>query len=324
MSGAFITLPEEKIFIDEIKELELFPLSSPLRDGGHFATDCEQERRRLFRMKSQLRRADEQLEVVKEKFLERLVVCDEQQAELDRRRKEIKDEAQKFRKFIEENDRKKEAAGALAVAERRRLEHKIDELGKCVKVLQERKHKRSEIGTDLTKQLKYRDYMELVVEAAAHDGIVRGEDMLKKWEILRNVNAELVLQMRSVGDGKEEANEKIRALADEGSNSKFVQNAEVHELRHRLVALLLSNQNLGTDAGNDAERSAGVRRETAQISTTVRDVYARCCAVSFIAMPQLGDGHGATAWLEELKCLDYLANKIVDWNEIIEIFDSES
>nr|CCA22117.1 conserved hypothetical protein [Albugo laibachii Nc14]CCA23391.1 conserved hypothetical protein [Albugo laibachii Nc14] len=268
----------------------------------------------LMKKRKELREIDDALEYMKEDYAQRMEACSTKEQELARKQLEMKEQIQRFDKFIKENESKCLKAEARFKSERRSVE--LNEL--------KRKQLKAQLEKDLAEKealqkqrdqlLQYKVYLEATVEFSDGEYEEIG-DMLNRHAILVDTKDHLTERIRSAESETEQLRQNIRALQMEMQNLTLNRNSEIHRLQQKLEHLRSEVSRLDLDLLRSDKSANNRNRQLGEITMTITNLFDRCRHNLDVRLPILREGKVETAkHLEHL--LQFIATRITDLDYI--------
>ncbi len=274
----------------------------------------------LLKKKKEMREVYDALAFMKQQYLERMQSCDENHSVFEKKQLDMKEQVEKFEKFIQENDAKRQRAEMRAKDERRKVEQKQEELKALAKVLDEAERERKSMQENLNKLRRYKEYLDATVDQT-DEGIEQIDDIINRLRTLEGANLDLMSQQKLSDELMDVQRLELQAFLMETQNHILVQNSKVHNFQNELERLRATAKHGRDDEEAHQDRVKDVSRGTGQIIMATRNLYARCCVSTRTKMPQFNDKFG-TNFQQLDKCLTFICDRIVDLQEVREGFDS--
>lgn len=174
-----------------------------------------------------MQEVDDALEFMKEEYANRMEVCEERQAEFERKEQEMREQVARFEKFIKENDSKRMRAEVKEKAEHRAGQLNEAKKHQLLAQYQSDNAAKEQLEIRLACLHKYRSYLELVVDGSEEEYEEIG-DILNRYSTLLDANEDLKTQVRTVESEMDVLRNKLRMLKLETQNQVLVQNSEIH------------------------------------------------------------------------------------------------
>ncbi|CEG39658.1 Domain of unknown function DUF4200 [Plasmopara halstedii] len=313
MHGIFITearIANGKNPLREIKDME--PVVSGISQMSQSTL--------LLKKRKELREIDDALDFMKEEFSQRMETCDARQRELDRKKAEMKEQVARFEKFIKENDMKRTRAELKSKSEHRSGE--INEARKKQLVMQLQKYglEREALERKRDQMLKYRQYLEAVVEISDSEFEEIG-DVLNRHATLVDTNNDLTAQVQSAETDTDQLRQRIRTVKAEMQNVVLVQNSSIHEQQQQLETLRSEALRLDLDRQRNDRIANDRSRESGQIVLTVTNLYNR---LNFRDKLSVFRGKEIDATQHVQNLLKTIATRIVDLDYIVNKFKEQN
>ncbi|KAH9128120.1 hypothetical protein AeMF1_001673 [Aphanomyces euteiches] len=272
----------------------------------------------LLKKRKELREINDALEFMKEEYAQRVEACDERQRELERKQDEMRDQVNKFEKFIKENDSKRTRAELKAKVEHRSAEQ--NEIRKKQLIAQLDKDVASRDSLEKRRDLlvKYRTYLDAAVEASEQE-YEEIADILNRFATLVDANNDLKAQVQSAEAQIDRLRQELRAFKTEMENTILVQNSEIHQHQQHLEKTRGETFQLDLDRGKDDRVSNDQSRESGQIVLAIKNLYNRCRSGGKI--PPVKDTTNGDTLAYMSAILKVVAERIVDLDFITSSYD---
>lgn len=98
-----------------------------------------------------MREVDESLEIMKKDYKQRMDACEERRIQFEQKQIKMKEQVQKFEKFIQENDAKRMRAEAKLKQERKQYEDKVKEIILLTEKMRKLEIEQKELSNELCK-----------------------------------------------------------------------------------------------------------------------------------------------------------------------------
>ncbi|DAZ95798.1 TPA: hypothetical protein N0F65_009194 [Lagenidium giganteum] len=269
----------------------------------------------LLKKRKEMREIDDALDFMKEEYTQRMEACEARQRELERKQQEMRDQVQRFEKFIKENDSKPTRAELKTKTEHRMAELNEQRKKQLLQQLEKDLKEREVLEKKRDQLLKYRLYLESAVEASDGEYEEIG-DILNRYATLVDTNHDLKVQVRGAEVETDQLRQKIRALKVETQNVVLVQNSSIHAFQQQLENMRSEALKLDLDRQRNDRISNDRCRESGQIVMTVTNLYNRCRLSMGDKLPVLREQDmDITQYMQSL--LKVIASRIVDLDYIV-------
>ena len=188
----------------------------------------------LLKKKKEMYQVDDALDVVKNEYNLRMEAWDLRQKKFDSKQKEMKENVTKFEKFVKENDAKRQRAEAKAKAERKMLEQKEAEQRKQMSEFAALERERTRQIAQLEKLVKYKEYLEVVVESAEDETAEEISDLINRHATLKNANIDLTDQVQNGDVEMDDLRNKMENLKLKTQSVALVQNSQINAKQKHL------------------------------------------------------------------------------------------
>lgn len=282
----------------------------------------------LLKKKKEMFEVDDALEFMKEEYKLRMEACEQRQRKFEKKQAEMKEQVNKFEKFIQENDGKRQRAELKAKQERKLAEQKDSELrGQLLELERLEEKRRQQIG-DLEKLSMHKDYLDRVVEDSAQK-VEEIWDLLNRHSTLSEANVDLTRQVQCGDVEIDNYRGKMEALKLQAQSIALVQNSDMKTKQQLLDRVRADAKRQDDLKLVQEERAKDVTRDTAQIVNAVRNLYHRCVTTTrtrlSAATVKTSHNHSNSsegrASQQQLKqqlsaCLDLIGDRISDLDDI--------
>lgn len=231
----------------------------------------------LLQKRKDMKAVDQLLAKTKQEHDETMTVCAEKQAALEKNETALHQSIEKFQRFIQENDRKKQIAENKERTERRIKEEFVEEIKNLKEELKRLEVEAVEIKARTTKLRPYKRYLEAAVEVSA-DQYEEIDDILKRHKTLATTNADLKESLHTETMRLEKLREKLSGVKRDTQNVILVQNSKVHSHQRSLEEL--RSNSVKVEAQREMrDRNAFLKlREYGQVMMSIKNLYQRCLA----------------------------------------------
>jgi len=168
-------------------------------------------------------------------------ICYTKQKEFEVKKKKLDQSEQKFNRFIQENNHKKQVAMNRQKTERGQKEEKERELQEKMRDQADLKLDKIRLKEAHANLFKYQKYLEATVEVSAEQ-YEEVEDILNRHKTLATTQADLKDSLTKEAVGLESLRSELGALRRATQNTILVHNSEIHrhQKKNRGVAFAIS------------------------------------------------------------------------------------
>lgn len=271
----------------------------------------------LLQKRKEMVKVDNELEEMKRQYERRMRVCYTKQKDFEAKKRELSHSVEKFKRFIQENDHKKQVAMNKEKTELKQKEEYEKELQKLMRDQLELKRDKGRLRAAHANLFKYQKYLEATVEVSAEQ-YEEVEDILNRHKTLATTQADLKESLAEETERLEELRVAVSSLKRDTQNTILVQNSEIH--RHQKHIEALRSQSVQMDTQREKEdRSAFLKlREYGQVMMSIKNLHQRCLAKRHKrTVKRLPMGAPEAAVTKDLKDkLNYIQNRMVMLQEI--------
>jgi len=316
MAATFLTqdatASEEMLRKDKVLEDEIAELQGVLAGVTQMSQSTL-----LLQKRKEMIKVDNELEEMKKQYEQRMSLCYKKQKEFEVKKKKLDNQEQKFKRFIQENNHKKQVAMNKQKTERGQKEQKEIELQEKMRDQEELKREKERLKEAHANLFKYQKYLEATVEVSAEQ-YEEVEDILNRHKTLATTQADLKDSLAKEAVGLESLRGDLNALKRATQNTILVHNSEIHRNQKKIEALRSQSAQMDTQREKE-ERSTFLKlREYGQVMMSIKNLHQRCLAKRHKRTAQrLPMGAPQSAVLKDLKDkLIYIQNRMVMLQEI--------
>jgi chromosome segregation ATPase len=248
----------------------------------------------LLQKRKDMTKIDDMLANTKADYDEKMQACQEKEAVLARNKAALHKNMQKFQRFIQENDRKKQIAENKERTERKAKEELEAELTQLQDELHSLEQEAVDIKAKTAKLLKYREYLEQTVDVSA-DQYEEIDDILKRHKTLATTNVDLKESLHVETQRLEELRAKLSGAKRESQNVILVQNSEVHNHQRAIEEMRSSTVKVEAQRELDNRSAFSKLREYGQVMMSIKNLHQRCLAKRHRGRPKKAPGGGASS-----------------------------
>lgn len=234
---------------------------------------------RLLKKKKELREVDETLEMEKAQYRNRMESLLEREKKLFENQQRMKEQVQRFERFVRENNIKKERAEAKfqQEAQIRRQEEKEEERLKesHASLIKENE----QILEEIDRLSRYRLFFEKVVETYP-DHFETIHDVLKRHKTLQRAQHDLETSIHTSETYAEERSQMLRMMQLNFQNTSLMANSRVYDMQKDLERLRALSLKARDEYDHQEQRRNSLIREGGQVLASLQNLHRRCVQVS--------------------------------------------
>ena len=222
-----------------------------------------------------MKQVDALLAKTKAEHDETMQVCAEKETTLKKNETALHQSIEKFQRFIQENDRKKQIAENKERTERRIKEEYIQEIKNLNNELKRLEVEAVDIKAKTAKLKPYKEYLEKAVEVSA-DQYEEIDDILKRHKTLATTNVDLKESLHRETMRLEQLREKLSGVKRDTQNLILVQNSQVHNHQREIEELRSNSVKVEAQREMRDRNSFMKLREYGQVMMSIKNLYQRC------------------------------------------------
>lgn len=231
----------------------------------------------LLQKLKEMAEVQQQLDRKKEEFRSRMQRCQEKEVALASRQEDIKEQVQKFDKFLKDNDAKRVRADRKVQEERKAAEQKEREKQELIQFLQREEQKRQALKAEVEKNSKYQRFLDSVVEDPAMAEYFEGiENITMRYETLSAAHADLSGRVLHGQKNFETENAEVHSYIKQRTNDMLVYNSEIASKQTEVDKMRFEIQ--GRDASLSAQfnKTKESTRGLGEVKMAIENIYGRC------------------------------------------------
>lgn len=231
----------------------------------------------LLQKLKEMAEVQQQLDRKKEEFRSRMQRCQEKEVALASRQEDIKEQVQKFDKFLKDNDAKRVRADRKVQEERKAAEQKEREKQELIQFLHREEQKRLALKAEVEKNSKYQRFLDSVVEDPAMAEYFEGiENITMRYETLSAAHADLSGRVLHGQKNFETENAEVHSYIKQRTNDMLVYNSEIASKQTEVDKMRFEIQ--GRDASLSAQfnKTKESTRGLGEVKMAIENIYGRC------------------------------------------------
>ncbi|XP_068730220.1 coiled-coil domain-containing protein 42 homolog [Montipora capricornis] len=238
--------PQKKnVFVTQLREdeeddhdIRKFPIveesASKLLDTGFNTVQSTL----LLKKQVEVEKVQEDLEIKRNQFAERMAACKQKEEELKKKQTQIRERVGKFEKFIEENDAKRRRAIQKYQTELKLKNQKNRELDVLSTELEQLKARNMALQAKLAKCSVYEKFLMKVLDQLPEDYLEANDAMLMgimmRFRTLSATNQTLVQMLVDKSDQVEAEQQRLQDMNQEHTQSVLLMNSQLASLQEKL------------------------------------------------------------------------------------------
>ncbi|XP_074631632.1 coiled-coil domain-containing protein 42 homolog [Acropora palmata] len=245
----------------------------------------------LLKKQVEVEKVQEDLDVKRQQFAERMAACKRKEEELKKKQTQIRGRVERFEKFIEENDAKRRRAIQKYQTELKLKNQKNRELDVLSTELGQLKARNAALQAKLAKCSFYEQFLMKVLDQLPEDYLEANDAMLMgimmRFRTLSATNQSLVQMLVDTSDQVEAEQQKLQDINQEHTQSVLLMNSELAVLQKKLEETLQKKEKLDQFLAN----SKGVFRQQSEllgcIKMSIDNIAEKCQRLRSIPLETL-------------------------------------
>jgi len=245
----------------------------------------------LLKKQVEVEKVQEDLDVKRQQFAERMAACKRKEEELKKKQTQIRGRVERFEKFIEENDAKRRRAIQKYQTELKLKNQKNRELDVLSTELGQLKARNAALQAKLAKCSFYEQFLMKVLDQLPEDYLEANDAMLMgimmRFRTLSATNQSLVQMLVDTSDQVEAEQQKLQDINQEHTQSVLLMNSELAVLQEKLEETLQKKEKLDQFLAN----SKGVFRQQSEllgcIKMSIDNIAEKCQRLRSIPLETL-------------------------------------
>lgn len=260
---------------------------------------------RLLQRRRQMFEIQEQLEAEKAEYRNREALFKKREEELEAKDLELQESLVKYSKFLQEKDSNRIRADKKANDERRITEQKDIEIKELREKLAMLRTRYSQLNVELSKNIRYQKYMDLVVDGSAGE-YSEHEDVRGRWLLLDELKTEVNSHAEFFLEGNEKYKQRLLTLTEAKEGEILECQNEIQKMKQEYEALKLESTVLQEEARKEATRKQDRALKLGQVKMACDSIYERLATKSKVVLKKAAKPDDTIMVLA--KCGDVLAD----------------
>lgn len=269
----------------------------------------------LLKKRKEMREVDESLEVMKSDYKKRMDECEERRLLFEIKQAKMREQVQKFEKFISENDAKRARAENKAKNEKKLYEDKCQILQNLADQIVEMEKEQNLLHQELVRKSCYKEYLERIIEEGEY-GYEEVTDILGRYKTLKDANRDLMKVSDEQDENVNDLRKRLQDLKTDTQNKLLVNNSLFQENQKDLEIKRSKVKIEEEEKARVEDKKKDLSREFSQVTLAIKNIFLRCQTsmknkVVFVGTKE-SSGLGEMLSFE----LDVIQCRIVDLMEI--------
>ena len=230
---------------------------------------------RLLEKRRQMFEVQEALDAQKEDFERREHAFQQREEALRKKDLALQESLIKFNKFLQENESKRNRAIKRAADEKKQIALKEQDIVRLQAELEECGARSKELAQTVARNKRYMSYLEEVQEHVQED-YPELQDLLNRFNTLRNANTHLAEEQRSHEDEHDSVRAEFTEYSRRATNDLFNQSNQVASLTQDLEHRERVKQRLQKEFETSIRATSDKTLEMGQVLLAVEHLLLRC------------------------------------------------
>jgi len=232
---------------------------------------------RILEKRRQLLEIQDALEEQKDDFARKVDTFQRREDALRKKDLRLQDSLIKFNKFLQDNESKRTRAIRRFAEESRMCKSKEAEITTLHQLLKTKVAEEKDFSDQLAKNKKYQDYLKTVIfeVKGSSDDLTEIQDILDRYDTLKNTNDDLLHKMRQNTERHEERRFSHIQLMKDGGNEILNMNNEIAALQKELEQVTIASNNVESLDDGTSRNATEITTDLSQILVAVDNIVER-------------------------------------------------
>ncbi|XP_032234517.2 coiled-coil domain-containing protein 42 homolog [Nematostella vectensis] len=234
----------------------------------------------LLKKQLEVEKVQEDLEIKRQQFAERMAACKRKEEELKKKQLQIRDRVGKFEKFIKENEAKRRRAVQKYQTELKLKDQKSKEEEILAAELQQLKARKHSLEAKIAKYSVYEKYLLKVLDFLPEDYLEASDSMLMgimmRFRTLSATNHTLMQMLSDKADGVEQSQQKLLDMNNNHTQHLVLINSELAHLQQILEETSQKNAELDQLLINNKTTVRHQSEILGRIQLAINNISERC------------------------------------------------